>query len=79
MTPHVRFSRKINEQIDAWMAAGHSRYTFQVDPGKFGRLAAAKPLAARWAACRTMNEAIQQHGVLTGSDVVQAFEQAGLK
>lgn len=79
MTQHVRFAFKISDQIAAWEAAGHSRKDFQVDPGKFGRLAATKPLAARWAACRTMNEIIRQHGVLTCSDVVLAFEQAGLK
>jgi len=75
---YTRFADKISTQMDAWEDAGHDRKAFLVDPGKFGRLAATKPLEARWKACTILNAWIQLHGTIRSIDVEAAFLSAGL-
>lgn len=75
----AKFAQKINGQIDGLAANRHKRTDFIIDPGKFGRLAASAPLAAKYTACKVMQEAISANGCLTEDDVRRAFEAGGLK
>lgn len=78
MSRYASFTRKINDQIQLYVANGHDARTFLVDPGKFGRLASKAPLAAKYAACKSMNAVIARNGSLTESSVANAFETAGI-
>lgn len=77
MNKHAKFAAKIADQIGSY-AVSHDPRAFTVDPGKLGRLASSAPLAAKYAACKAMNVAIQKTGTLTEADVKTAFEAAGL-
>lgn len=79
-TKFEKFAEKINGQIAGLVAGGKWKATdFIIDPGKFGRLAASAPLAAKYTACKVMQEAISTNGRLTEGDVRRAFEAAGIK